>query len=55
MGVDDTDVGTILRTLVDLGLLHRVNGAWRPSPAGADLLSLERQRVAAVTARLLDG
>ena len=55
LGVDDTDVGTILRTLEDRGLLHRVNGAWRLSPGGADLLSLERQRVAAVTARLLDG
>jgi hypothetical protein len=53
--VDDTEARTILRTLDDRGLLHRVNGAWRPSPVGADLLSLERQRVAAVTARLLDG
>lgn len=55
LAVDDTEAATILRTLDDLGLLHRVNGAWRPSSAGADLLSLERQRVAAVTARLLDG
>lgn len=53
--VDDTDAWTILRTLDDLGLLHRADGAWRLSPAGADLLSLGRQRVAAVTARLLDG
>jgi hypothetical protein len=53
--VGDTEARTILRTLDDLGLLHRVNGVWRPSSAGADLLSLERQRVAAVTARLLDG
>ncbi len=53
--VDEPHAWTVLRSLEDLGLLHRVNGAWRPSPAGAGLLSLERQRVGAVTTRLLDG
>jgi hypothetical protein len=53
--VDETDARTILCTLEDTGLLHRVNGAWQLSATGADLLARERAHVAAVTTHLLDG
>ena len=53
--VTEIDAVSILDALGVVGLLHRVDDAWRPSPAGAGLLSRERERVAAATAHLLDG
>ena len=53
-----TDVSTatgVLRALGDTGLLDRVDGTWRPSPAGAALLTRVRAHVAEATARVVDG
>jgi len=55
LAIDHAQAGDVLRALEATGQLHRADGAWEVSPAGIDLLAQQRERVATLTAQLLDG
>lgn len=55
LGLGESDVVSLLRSLEGKGLLHRAQDDWRISPRGTEVLTGGRERVAAATAHLVDG